>query len=559
MDGKTIVSRFDALVASRKPLDAVLQQIEEYIVPYRGDFQQSTISEATMNWKRTELFDNTAAVAVDKLASQLHGNVTSSVIKWFNIRFRDMAMNMDQAAKEWLEDADEKTWQAIQQSNFGTAAPEMYLDIASFGTSVFTMEDKSDLKWEGVTFNAIPMMDAYFEMGPDDIVYNVYRLLRYTPLELGNTFDLPKSLKITKGNKSNVDIRDEVIFCIYREPENAHQDINKSLAPKLRPVQWRYVHKRTGTLLKKKGHKSTEGGYYDFPAMVIRWQKAAGSQYGYSKAMVVLSEVKQLNRLIEMTTEATAKEIDPPMKVNEYGILGDLDNVPGGLTIVADVDSLLPLLPRANFSASQMDVNRSTEQIKDGLHSSLTDLPSSGGRTATEWNIRVDNLLRQLAVTMGRLTTDLLNPTVGGVFNKLLRAGQFLPLPPSLSDIELDIEYTAPLPRALKAEVGDSMERWLMALAQQLDYNPESIDIVDFDAYNRILADQRGVPAKAIKPSAAVLATRTARAEQAKAAQEAQNIEQGGAALKSAAEAKIAADEANMDIDGMAGPSGVLA
>ena len=55
--------------------------------------------------------------------------------------------------------------------------------------------------------------------------------------------------------------------------------------------------------------------------------------------MVCLSDIKQLNETVAMTSEARAKEIDPPMKTTQRGLIGDLDASAGGLTMVQDMDS----------------------------------------------------------------------------------------------------------------------------------------------------------------------------------------------------------------------------
>ena len=544
MDGKTIVKRFNSLVSTRRTLDSILQDIEEYVVPYRGEFYQGMLSEGEVDWSRVQIYDNTAGVAADQLASQMHGNVTSAVTKWFRLRFRDEDLNTIQEAKEWLEDAEDKVWQAIQQSNFDVTAPEMYLDITSFGTSVVTIEDINDLKWEGVTFNALPLMDSYFEMGPDDIPYRIFRLLRYTQMELEDTFDLPRKLKAKDVESMSVDIKEEVIFCIYREKKNKQADTTKLLAPDMRPVQWRYVHKATGTLLKLHGQKKPEGGYYDFPGMTIRWKKTAGSRWGYSPAMVLIAEIKQLNRLVEMQSEAVAKELDPPLKVSERGLVGDLDNLPGGLTVVTNVDDLQPLFPHSNFNASQSEYQRSHDQIEAGFYVDRLDLPGGRQMTATEVQIRYDRILRLLAVTMGRLKVDFLDPVVMGVFWKLYRGGQLDEVPEVLSLVDLDIEYTGPLPRALKGEIAESIERWLLGVASQIEFNPESLDIVDFDQYNRTQAEQRGVPAKLLRGDKEVEELRAERAMQQKQMQEMEALDMAGKATESVGKGAKAVQEA---------------
>ena len=130
MKGINIIKRFSALESQRKTLDGVLQDIERYIVPFRGEFYSTLTSEHEVDWDRKNIYDNTACVAVNLLASPIHGNLRAPYNKWFVFRFRDENMNKDSAAMEWLEDAEDKAWQTLAESNFGTAAAEL-MEITS--------------------------------------------------------------------------------------------------------------------------------------------------------------------------------------------------------------------------------------------------------------------------------------------------------------------------------------------------------------------------------------------------------------------------------------------
>ena len=45
MNGINIIKRFNALESQRSTLDGVLEQIERYVVPYRGEFYSTMTSE----------------------------------------------------------------------------------------------------------------------------------------------------------------------------------------------------------------------------------------------------------------------------------------------------------------------------------------------------------------------------------------------------------------------------------------------------------------------------------------------------------------------------------
>ncbi len=139
-----IRQRYDALESLRKTFDNTLQEIERYCVPHRGEFYRPMQSENEVEWKRRSIYDSTAPVACNLLASQMHGNLTPSSAPWFNLRCRDEDMNSDQEAKEWLEDTEERLRQALLESDFNNEASEVYLELVAFGTSVIMMERKSE-------------------------------------------------------------------------------------------------------------------------------------------------------------------------------------------------------------------------------------------------------------------------------------------------------------------------------------------------------------------------------------------------------------------------------
>jgi hypothetical protein len=258
----------------------------------------------------------------------------------------------------------------------------------------------------------------------------------------------------------------------------------------------------------------------------------------------MLSDIKQLNTQQYMVDEAWAKAIDPPMKATDNAIIGDLDNVPGGLTIVDDPNALQPLYPASSFQVGWEGIDRKQLAIRAGFFVDKLELKDSPQMTAYEVQVRYERMLRLLAPTLGRLKTDFLMPVVTGVFNRLLRMKQLEDPPESMAGAELDIEFTGPLPRAMKGEIADGMERWLVGLMQQIEVNPEALDIVDFDEYNRVMAEQRGVPARTLQSEKEVDKTREERKAQQEqmaqlvqaqqAGQTAEAIGKGGQALQEA-------------------------
>jgi hypothetical protein len=526
MDGLTIRQRFDALYSTRTTLDDTLQKIEQYVVPYRGDFFDDEMSEAEVEWRRRGIYDSTAPIAADLLASSIHSNLTSPMIPWFNLRFRNDELNAIQEAKEWLEGVQSQIWQTLRESDFNMEIAEVYLDLVSYGTAFLFQEELSDDRWEGMTFTSLPVRDTYFENGADDKVLRVYRRLRMTKLQLEDKFpDYDFGFIAEQGNESgaNVDEKHRVIFCVYKRDEV--EKVSPRMKPEARPWGYKYVMHSTAEVLE-------EGGYYQMPAHVVRWKKVSGSVWGHSPAFVSLSDIMQLNQTVAQSSEARAKEIDPPMKTTERGIIGDLDLLPGGLTMVMEMDELDRLLPPHNWMVADAEILRLQTSIRSTFYVDKLELKESPAMTATEVLARLDKQQRQFAPTLGRLEYDLLDPTIEWTFDALMRNKLVPPLPDVLKDQDIDIEYTGPIPRSMKNEEAQGTSMWLQEMTMLSQQGlPDMVDIIDTDRTARGLGLARGVPAVYMRNEDEVSDIREARQAQQQQMMELQMAQEAGKAM----------------------------
>ena len=115
--------RYKTLQTQRSNWEKHWQELADYMLPRKADITK----KRTQGDKRTELiFDGTAIHAVELLASSLHGMLTSPSTPWFSMRFRDPALQNDDAANEWLEVCMDQMYQAFNRSNFQQEIHELY-------------------------------------------------------------------------------------------------------------------------------------------------------------------------------------------------------------------------------------------------------------------------------------------------------------------------------------------------------------------------------------------------------------------------------------------------
>lgn len=542
-----LLARYAKLCSDRTNIERMWEAIVDYILPYRGDFFDNTGDELSVDWFRErDAYDSTAIMAHQMLAASLHGALTSPASQWFLMRFRDSKLNKNKAAKEWLEDGSKKVFFALQDSNFNLEVNETYQDVAGFGTAFLCLEEEGGPAntWNGLEFNSIPIKEGYFESNARGNIERFFRHLKWTPTQILSKFgdNVPESIKALeeKGSTDRLD----VIWCVY-PTGNKVTAPTKKVARSRRPYEARYILKDT---------KETIGkpvGYYEMPVFAPRWRKTSDSEWGNSPAMIALADVLSLNQAREMQMISSEKMIDPPMMAEERSLITDLDVSAASLTVVRSVEGIKPLLTGGQINVSDMMVEQLQDAIRNYFFMDQLTFPSPQAQpmTATEAQIRYEQMQRLLGPTMGRLQSDLLDPLVSRVFRMLSRDGVIPPPPQEVIDAnaELDIEYMGSLVRAQNSDKAAAIERWTMGLGNMAAVLPDILDVVDDVGVGRQYGEDLNIPATLMHSDIEVKKKRTERKQNQQQAEQAMLAEQQGKAVQEVAAGEEAAQEAMSD------------
>ena len=547
MTPNEICIAYDRLYGERKNWDYQAELIERFVMPGKGRFfQHGFDSEQSINWRHRELFDQTATVALTILASSIHGSLTNPASQWLGASWRQKELNDDQEASEWLDDSKDRVYQSISDSNFDLEVNEFYQDLPGFGTGVMLHEEdekEGDLnEFGGHIFTAPMAREIYFEEDWFGRPYRVYRRRQYTCAQLVDKFGVrgvPEQVaQQAAGEKANE--KKSVIFAIYpRDEQKKNRDAWGVLDPEKRPYGGKYI------LYEGRSQLGGELGYYHMPAYVTRWSRTAGSKFGHSPALNCLSDILTLNQLVEVIHQATEKATDPPMKVIGKGIIGDLDQMAGGLTVVRNKDALQPLVdPRFyRVEVGFQDADSIRARIREVFFVNQLELKQSPAMTATEVMARMELMQRLLGPTLGRLQTEFLSPMVTRCFWMLYRKGALSPMPERVKEAmgEMQIEYKGPLARAQKLGDLEAIQRWVAYLAglaeaqQALGGPPKVLDVPNFDELAIYGAKILGVPPSLYNDPTGLDDIRAAREEKISQAQAAQLAGEVAGAVKDVA------------------------
>jgi len=546
MKAHDIIGRARALESQRKTLDNTYQIIERFVRPFSGEFFRPLNSEHEVDWRRREIYDSTAIVSADLLAGQIHANLVSPSVKWFNFDYRDGELKRNVKAQKWLDGLEDIVWRTFQDSDFNLQVSEFLTDIVTYGTGTMFLEEESEDEWEGVDFTAISVRDCYFELDSRDRPLRLYRRLQYTTLQMLDRFEMPEDWLRAHEDSKEVDRKWTVWFCIYPRDEErkAYEaaDIKpKRIKPNVRPWGYKYVLDDGDASIED---ALEEGGYYEMPAFHTVWKKTAGSRNGHSPSFIALSDILQLNEVVKQMSEARAKAIDPPTFTTNRGVMGDVDLEPGGLTMVTEMDQLAVLESKARFDVGVDEIFRLQTSIRSVFFIDKLELKDSPAMTATEVNVRYDRMMRQFASTLGRLQANFLDPLLHMMIGIIMRHDQYEQAPEDIENLEFDIIYTGPIPRAQQAEIANSIEQLLADYAALGEIYPEMLDLIDVDKTGHELARVRGVPTHILRDADEVKKIRADRRQAEQQAIELAQAEQGGKAMEAVGKGQQAMTDA---------------
>ena len=527
-----IKKRLDRLGQERGTWEVNWQEILDYVMPRKAD----VVTLRTRGEKRTEvLFDSTAITANNLLAASLQGTLTSPSLPWFSIKLRDEELNEDRDVQLWLEDTARRMYDTFNETNFNTEVHEMYLDLCSIGTAaLFVEEGSKGFDTDGIHFNCLHIAEYYIQESIDGKVDTLYRKYKLTARQAVQEFGFDNvGEKIQTASKERPDHKFNFIHAV--EPT---ADYERSTGKSATKLKFHSCH-----VCEEDKMVVRTGGYNEFPYLVPRWSKATGEIFGRSPSFNALPDIKTLNKAVEIGLKAWAKAIDPPLLVQDDGVIGRVRMTPAGITVIRNDGAVKPLQIGTNWQITDLKENQLRTAIRQAYYSDQLQLQEGPQMTATEVQVRYELMQRLLGPTLGRFQSEFLNPLIERVFGIMYRAGALMQEPDIIKGTKIDVEYLGPLARSQRMEESVAIER-LYSLAMNIaQIDPAIMDNIDHDEAVRLRGKLLGVPKTVLRGKDDVDNMRTIRAEQAQMAQMAQEQQALGKAQKDQAQAaKILAD-----------------
>jgi hypothetical protein len=498
-----IKKRINQMEGSRGTWEDHWQEILDYVMPRKADIT----FKRTKGEKRAEiLFDSTAITASNLLAASLQGTLTSPSLQWFNIKLKEEQLNQDRGVQLWLEDCSKRMYEVFNETNFNSEVHEMYLDLVTIGTgALFVEEGNKGFVESKIHFNTMHIAEYYIQENVQGYVDTLYRRYKLSARQAVQEFGEDNlGEKVLKAAKEKPDKMFNFIHAV--EPL---EDYERALGKATTKLPFHSCHVCEEDKMIVRG-----GGYNEFPYLVPRWTKATGEIFGRSPSYNALPDIKTLNKAVEIGLKAWAKAIDPPLLVQDDGVIGRVRMTPGGITVVRNDSAIKPLQIGSNWQITDMKENQLRTAIRQAYYSDQLQLQEGPQMTATEVQVRYELMQRLLGPTLGRFQSEFLNPLIERVFNIMFRANALAPVPEIAEGQSLQVEFIGPLARSQRMEEAVAVERLYQLGMQLAQADPNILDLFDNDTAIRLRAELLGVPKTVLRGPAEVEQMRRQRAQQ---------------------------------------------
>jgi len=506
-----IMRDYEQMQSARGVWEEHWREIAERVLPRQNWF---AASDKTPGEKRTEkIFDATAGLALERFAAAMESMLTPRTMKWHKLKTSNVALLDNIQVQAYLDEVTNILFQVRYnpKANFASQVHETYMSLGAFGTGAIFIDD---IPGTGIRYKSINLSEIYVAENHVGVVDKVVRKFPFTARQAAQKWGyerMPDKIKTALEKQPEREF--EFLHCV--KPNMDKQASRRDY----RGMDWLsyYVCHEARMIM-------SEGGYNSFPYAVSRYVTAPKEVYGRSPAMTVLPDIKMINEMSKTVLRAAHKIVDPPLLLQEDGVLQAFNTRPGALNF-GGVDEqgrqvVQPLQTGARVDIGMDMMEQRRKVINDAFLITLFQiLVESPNMTATEAMLRAQEKGALLAPTMGRQQSEMLGPLIERELDILARAGVLPAMPEVLREAggDVEIEYVSPLNRAQRAEEGVAILRTLEAVAPLAQIDPSVMMIFKPEEIARELSEINGVPAKILRSQEEVEEMKAAQAQQAEA------------------------------------------
>ena len=511
--------KLESLKSDASQRDDWLNRINHYANPTLYNYNNDGTNHKTN--LPDDIYDSEMVQAAFDFGNLFFSYLTNPNSKWVKTVVDEALMKLP-GVKDHLEMVDRKVSTALALSNFYSSIHQSYRSLV--GGNCILYREKNDLR-----YYSLPLTECYYEYDAKNRVNSMYRLVRKTALQLIEEFPNTVSKKVRDDEKNNK--LPSLYNCVHIVRPRWQRDINKK-DKKNKAYESVWIDLDNKTLL-------NEDGYDKFPYFVGHYIRDPHSPYSYGPAHMCFYDAKSLNQLVLSLLRRAAKEADPVVNLPHDGFILPYLQDGGSInyrTSDDPKDKAEYMMPPPASAAVNETVNDARDKIKRAffvdLYRNITD--TTKRMTTVEVQQRIADRAPMLGPAIWNLTTDFISYIIEDVIEILHEQGELPEPPEALAGQAYTLKYLSPLARAQQVSEYQSLQAFLEFLGGAAQFNPDVVDIPDFDVYTRIAADTTGLPQSVIREEGDVKKTRDERKAALAAAQQKEEMMAAASAAKDA-------------------------
>jgi hypothetical protein len=505
--------RLKALRAWRWTWLSTWMDLAAFFLPRRAKWWITPNLYSRGRFLNDQIIDSTGVQAMNVCASGLWSGLTNPSRPWFKFDVAEEGVELDEEAREYLQDLEVKAAAILHGSNFYSTTAQMFQDVTVFGTSpIIVYEDEEDV----IRLYNPCAGEHFLAAGARFSVDTLYREFTLTVAQIVEMFTLEACHESVRKLWEEGQIDHEFVICHAIEPNfplrgPGGRDV-QMIPTKFvfREVYWRRGYRDQGPLSMR--------GFHERPFMVARWWLVSNDAYGRSPCMDALGDNKQIQQETLRKAEFLEKGVRPPMIASPELKNEPLSVMPGMITFVNTANTQSGFKPAFEVNAVWLqhltaDIKDVGQRIKDALYvpqfMAITQMQGVQPKNELELTKRDLERLQMLGPVIDLFENDVANPVLQRVVAIMQRKGMVGPLPQSLRGVQLKIKYSSIMRLAQRASESVSLKDGFatggqLSLAAKNAGVPDPMRIVNWDKAYRMYLEMNNFPANVIYPSQTV-------------------------------------------------------
>ena len=437
MNLEQTIEMFQQAKNRKQSIQTLLDECYQYFLPLYETSQKSL-----------HIYDSTGILSLQAFATHLKDKLLPSWRKWCKIVLTDHQMEKLKKSLAALDPVELQQkidsritnpfFDALNHSNFDAEIGQALLELG-LGTGALLINEGTFDK--PLRFSAVSIRELILEESAQGEIENVFR---ERSLEIGKIRQLWPEARLPDSYlarpQAQIPILEATLF-----------------SPASQQYLYQVIDLQHQELL-------YQGSFAVSPWVIFRWSKIAGEVYGRGPAMLCLSDVKEANKIKELSAQNAVLNLLPTYMVASDGVLNPqlFEIKPGSLIPVRSLASGSPIqpLPRgSDFNLGQLNLESARNIIRSTLLADLWALNDTTKKTATEVRLRYEEAARYIGSSFGRLQTELVEKLVKRCLYILQKKG--ITYPVVLNGKELTLKILSPLNQSQQQEDLEALERIL--------------------------------------------------------------------------------------------------